>query len=127
VRAFIAQRLVRVLCANCKRPAEHSESYLKQVGFPLESAHTALAAGVCEHCRHTGFEGRAAIYEICLVSQRLQDLIIQGRPASALRAAAMEEGMLPLRLYGWNKVIKGMTTVEEVVRVTTSDLDLLDE
>ncbi|HYY26802.1 MAG TPA: ATPase, T2SS/T4P/T4SS family [Chthoniobacterales bacterium] len=127
VRAFIAQRLVRVLCGNCKRPAEYRESYLKQVGFPLEYASKAKVSGGCEYCRHTGFEGRAAIYEICLVSQRLQDLIIQGRPASVLRAMAMEEGMVPLRIYGWNKVMNGVTTIEEVVRVTASDLELLDE
>lgn len=127
VRAFIAQRLVRVLCSNCKRPVEHAETYLKQIGFPLENASKTMAAVGCEHCRHTGYEGRAAIFEICVVSQRLQDLITQGRPAPALRAAAMEEGMLPLRLYGWSKVINGITTVEEVVRVTASDLEMIDE
>jgi len=127
VRAFIAQRLVRVLCSNCKLPALHAESYLKQIGFPLEHASKALAAAGCEHCRHTGYEGRAAIFEICLVTQRLQDMIMQRRPASALRTIAIEDGMVPLRLYGWNKVISGMTTIEEVVRVTASDLELLDE
>ncbi|MBV8225938.1 MAG: Flp pilus assembly complex ATPase component TadA [Verrucomicrobia bacterium] len=127
VRAFIAQRLVRVLCGNCKGPAEYSDSYLKQVGFPLECASKAKLSSGCEYCRHTGFEGRAAIYEICLVSQRLQDLVIQGRPASVLRATAIEEGMIPLRIYGWNKVMNGITTIEEVVRVTASDLELLDE
>jgi general secretion pathway protein E len=127
VRAFIAQRLVRVLCSNCKQPAKHAASYLKQIGFPLEHASKVLAATGCEHCRHTGYEGRAAIFEICLVSQRLQDMIMQARPASTLRATAMEDGMIPLRLYGWNKVISGSTTIEEVVRVTASDLELLDE
>ena len=77
----------------------------KQIGFPLEHASKAMAAAGCEHCRHTGFEGRAAIFEICLVSPRLQDMITQGRPESVLRAAAIEEGMIPLRLYGWSKVI----------------------
>ncbi|HKM59016.1 MAG TPA: ATPase, T2SS/T4P/T4SS family [Chthoniobacterales bacterium] len=127
VRAFIAQRLVRVLCSNCKQPAKHGESYLKRIGFPLEHASKVLAATGCEHCRQTGYEGRAAIFEICFVSQRLQDMITQGRPASALRVSAMEDGMIPLRLYGWNKVISGTTTIEEVVRVTASDLELLDE
>ncbi|HEY2123173.1 MAG TPA: ATPase, T2SS/T4P/T4SS family [Chthoniobacterales bacterium] len=127
VRAFIAQRLVRVLCTNCKQPAKHAESYLKRIGFPLQHASKVLAAAGCEHCRQTGYEGRAAIFEICLVSQRLQDMITQGRQASALRATAMEDGMIPLRLYGWNKVISGTTTIEEVVRVTASDLELLDE
>jgi general secretion pathway protein E len=127
VRAFIAQRLVRVLCSNCKRPVEHAKTYLKQIGFPLEHASKTMGASGCEHCRYTGYEGRAAIFEICVVSHRLQDLITQGRPASTLRAAAMEEGMLPLRLYGWTKVIAGLTTVEEVVRVTASDLEMIDE
>ena len=92
VRAFIAQRLVRVLCSNCKRPAQHPESYFKQIGFPLEHASKAMAAVGCEHCRHTGFEGRAAIFEICLVSPRLQDLITQGRP-----------GVRPARDGHWRK------------------------
>ncbi len=127
VRAFIAQRLVRVLCTHCKRPAEHVASYLKKIGFPLEHASKAMAATGCEHCRQTGYEGRAAIFEICLVSQRIQDLITQAKPASALRAMAIEEGMIPLRSYGWNKVVSGTTTIEEVVRVTASDLELLDE
>jgi general secretion pathway protein E len=127
VRVFIAQRLVRVLCSNCKRSVEHDETYLRHIGFPLEHASKTKASVGCEHCRHTGYEGRAAIFEFCLVSQRLQDLITQGRPASAMRAAAVEEGMIPLRLYGWTKVIGGFTTVEEVVRVTASDLEMSDE
>ena len=127
VRAFIAQRLVRVLCSKCKRPVEHAESYLKHIGFPLEHASKTMAAVGCEHCRHTGYEGRAAIFEFCLVSQRLQDLITQGRSPSAMRAMALEEGMIPLRIYGWTKVIEGFTTVEEVVRVTASDLEMSDE
>ena len=127
VRAFIAQRLVRVLCSNCKRPAEYKGEYLKQIGFPLGHASKAMTAAGCEYCRHTGYEGRAAIFEMCLVSQRLQDMITQGRPASLLRTTAMEDGMVPLRLYGWSKVISGTTTIEEVVRVTASDLEMLDE
>jgi general secretion pathway protein E len=127
VRAFIAQRLVRVLCSQCKRPAQHPESYLKEIGFPLEHASKAMAAAGCEHCRHTGFEGRAAIFEICMVSPRLQDMITQGRPESILRATAIDEGMIPLRHYGWNKVLAGYTTLEEVVRVTAADLEMADE
>jgi general secretion pathway protein E len=127
VRCFIAQRLVRVLCSHCKTPAEYQKNYLKQIGFPLEHADKIMGANACEHCRQTGYEGRSAIFEICLVSQKLQDLITQRRQASILRAAAMEEGMVPLRLYGWKKVIEGVTTVEEVVRVTAADLELFDE
>jgi general secretion pathway protein E len=126
VRAFIAQRLVRVLCPHCKRPAQHAETYLKQIGFPLEHASEALTAVGCERCRHTGFEGRAAIFEICLLTPQVQDLITQSRPESVLRAAAIGEGMIPLRLSGWCKVIAGLTTIEEVVRVTSAELELWD-
>jgi general secretion pathway protein E len=127
VRAFIAQRLVRVLCDRCKKRAEYSEEYLRKMGFPLESASKILAATGCDLCRATGYQGRAAIYEICLVSPRLQDLITQNRPASVLRTVAIEEGMVPLRQYGWNKVVAGTTTIEEVVRVTAADLEMSDE
>jgi type II secretory ATPase GspE/PulE/Tfp pilus assembly ATPase PilB-like protein len=127
VRAFIAQRLVRVLCSHCKKPAEYPEAYLKQIGFPVDRARDAMMSVGCELCRYTGYEGRAAIYEICLVSQRIQDMITQGKQASLLRAAAIEESMVPLRSYGWRKVIAGVTTIEEVLRVTASDLEMLDE
>jgi general secretion pathway protein E len=127
VRAFIAQRLVRVLCAHCKREAKHLESYLKQIGFPLDHACNVLAAAGCQHCHNTGFQGREALFEICPVSHRLQEMITQGSREAVLYAAAVEEGMTPLRHYGWNKVIAGYTTVEEVVRVTAADLELVDE
>jgi general secretion pathway protein E len=127
VRAFIAQRLVRVLCSHCKRLAQHPESYLKQIGFPLEHTSNAMAAVGCERCRLTGFQGREAIFEICLVSAQLQDMITQGRPESVLRSVAVQDGMIPLRQYGWSKVIGGFTTVEEVVRVTAADLEMVDE
>jgi len=127
VRAFIAQRLVRVLCTHCKRVAKYLDSYLKQIGFPFEHAANALAATGCQHCHHTGFQGRVALFELCLVSPRLQDMITQGATEADLHATAMEEGMIPLRHYGWNKVIDGYTTIEEVVRVTAADLELVDE
>jgi type II secretory ATPase GspE/PulE/Tfp pilus assembly ATPase PilB-like protein len=127
VRAFIAQRLVRVLCNHCKRPGEYSTQYFKKVGFTMDVHHPPYTALGCQSCRNTGFQGRAAIYEICLVSPGIQDLIVQGKPASLLRAAAIEEGMVPLRQYGWTKVYEGVTTIEEVVRVTAADLDMADE
>jgi general secretion pathway protein E/type IV pilus assembly protein PilB len=118
VRAFISQRLVRVLCPHCKRPARHPLPYLKQVGFPLEHAKSVLAAGGCEQCRFTGYQGRVAIFEICIVSTRLQDMIATGHQASALQTVAGQEGMVPLREYGWTKVIAGLTSTEEVTAVT---------
>jgi len=115
------------LCAHCKTPATHPESYLREIGFPLKYANSIYHAASCERCRHTGYGGRTAIYEICLVSNRMADGITQRKPASFLRNIALEEGMVPLRQYGFAKVIGGITTVEEVVRVTSSDLSAQDE
>ncbi|NJK91122.1 MAG: type II/IV secretion system protein [Blastochloris sp.] len=127
VRAFIAQRLVRRLCPHCRVPASHPIAYLKEIGFPLEKAGSIYQAGGCEHCRNTGYTGRTAIYEICMVSNRMSDLITQRKPGTVLRPLALEEGMVPLRTYGFAKVVAGVTTVEEVVRVTASDVEVQDE
>ncbi len=127
VRAFLAQRLVRVLCPSCKKPAEHRRPFLEQIGFPMAYADRIQQAVGCEKCRQTGYEGRAALFEICLVTTAMQDMISQGKSGEALRAKALQEGMVPLRQDGWNRVIAGVTTVEEVVRVTASDLSVLDE
>jgi type II secretory ATPase GspE/PulE/Tfp pilus assembly ATPase PilB-like protein len=62
-----------------------------------------------------------AIVEICLLSSSMQDLVAQNRPATVLRVKAMEEGMIPLRQDGWNRVLAGQTTIEEVLRVTAAD------
>ncbi len=127
VRAFLAQRLVRVLCPHCKRPAAHSLKFLEQIGFPLAQVDKIMQAVGCEQCRQTGYQGRAALFEICLVTPALQDMIVQGKSGEALRAKALQEGMVPLRQDGWNRVIAGTTTVEEVVRVTAANVDVLDE
>jgi general secretion pathway protein E len=127
VRAFLAQRLVRVLCPHCKRPAKPSESFLTQIGFPLQHRDRILETAGCEKCRQTGYQGRAALFEICLVTPAMQDMISQGKSGELLRAKALQEGMVPLRQDGWNRVIAGTTTVEEVVRVTAADVDVLDE
>ena len=121
VRAFLAQRLVRVLCPNCKQPAQHSKAFLEQAGFPMAHATRVMQAKGCEECRTTGYQGRAALFEICTVTPGMEELISQGKPGDILRAKALQEGMVPLRQDGWNRVIAGVTTVEEVVRVTSAD------
>ena len=127
VRAFLAQRLVRVLCPHCKQPAEHTISFLQQIGFPTEHADKVLQARGCEQCRQTGYQGRAALFEICRVTPAMQEQISEGKPGEVLRALAMHEGMVPLRQSGWERVIAGDTTVEEVVRVTASELEVAGE
>ncbi len=127
VRAFLAQRLVRVLCPHCKTPVRYADEDLISVGFPVEFRNNIFKANGCEACRHTGYQGRAAILEICLVSAKIQDLITQRKPASEIYNAAIAEGMVPLRKDGWRKVIRGLTTIEEVVQVTSADAVILDE
>ena len=127
VRAFLAQRLVRVLCPNCKAPAEHSPAFLERAGFPMAFVDRIQQAKGCEQCRHTGYQGRAALLEICLITPAMQEMIAQGKSSEILRAKAMQEGMVPLRQDGWNRVIAGVTTIEEVMRVTAADVNILDE
>jgi general secretion pathway protein E len=128
VRAFLAQRLVRRLCQHCRKPDPHSTDYLRGIGFPGASQGVIYGPNGCESCRHTGYQGRTALYEICLVTPRMQELIQQKIPATTLRQTTIEEGMVPLRLAGWKRVKEGVTSVEEVLRVTAaSDLQVLDE
>jgi type II secretory ATPase GspE/PulE/Tfp pilus assembly ATPase PilB-like protein len=126
VRAFIAQRLVRRLCADCKAPAEMSEAELAAVEFPLADRRKAMKAVGCGKCRNTGYQGRMAIYEICLISDAIQDAICQRQSGTLLKSVALREGMVPLRQYGWQKVAQGETTVEEVLRVTAADVNVRD-
>ena len=130
VRAFIAQRLVRKLCPFCKTPAQpgdYAPGYLRSIGFSAESEGKIMRAVGCENCRQSGYEGRLAIMEICMVTPKLQEMITQRKTAAELRPAAEKEGMRPLRKYGFDKVAAGITTIEEVMRVTTADLSTLDE
>jgi len=121
VRAFIAQRLVRTLCPDCKLPATYSAEYLAQVGFPPDLASRVMKPVGCERCRNTGYQGRTAIFEICILGPKVQEMIVQRKTAGLLRPSAIEEGMIPLRQFGWLKVSEGVTTIEEVMRVTTAD------
>lgn len=127
VRAFIAQRLVRRLCKHCSQPSPRKPEELAGTGFPLEWAEKIRRPVGCEHCRHTGYSGRTALFEICLMSSRLQELIQRRGSGPELRELAIREGMVPLRKDGWQKVADGVTSLEEVLRVTSSELEALDE
>ena len=122
VRAFLAQRLVRRLCEKCRRPVTISDKDKEDLGIPVDLEGTPYEAVGCDHCRGTGFSGRLAIYEIALLTGPMQELIAHGAPASEVKALAIEEGYVPMREYGWRKVMQGETTIEEVISVTSSDL-----
>lgn len=127
VRAFIAQRLVRRLCASCREPDPTSRQFLVENNIPFDPNAVIYGPKGCDRCHRTGYQGRTAIYEICSVTPAMQNLIQHKASASVLRNKAAEEGMVPLRLNGWQRVVEGTTSVEEVLRVTAADVEALDE
>ena len=122
VKSFIAQRLVRTICRECVEKVEYPPDYLEEIAFPLKELGTKFSRGKgCDHCRHTGYQGRAAIYEVCVVTEPLRKLIMQKKDGGELKQCAIAEGMATLRQDGWRRVAQGTTTIEEVVRVTQTD------
>ncbi|PYK42434.1 MAG: secretion system protein E [Verrucomicrobia bacterium] len=122
VKSFIAQRLVRTICPECAEKVEYPGDYLAEIGFPLKELGTKFMRGKgCDQCRQTGYQGRAAIYEVCVVTEPLRKMIMQKRDGGELKQCAIAEGMETLRQDGWRRVAQGSTTIEEVVRVTQTD------
>jgi general secretion pathway protein E len=122
VKSFIAQRLVRTICPECSEKVDYPADYLAEIGFPVKELGTKFLRGKgCEHCRQTGYQGRTAIYEICLVTEPLRKLIMKKKDGGELKQCAISEGMESLRQDGWRRVASGNTTIEEVVRVTQTD------
>ena len=124
VRAFLAQRLVRRLCPHCSQPAPQAQyppHYLESINFPIAQKQHILQPVGCRECRGTGYRGRMALIEVCVVTPEIQELTTDRAAASVLRSKAIEEGMIPMREYGWAKVISGETTIDEVISVTAAD------
>ena len=122
VKSFIAQRLVRTVCPECVEKVDYPADYLAEIGFPVKELGTQFMRGKgCDQCRQTGYQGRAAIYEICVVTEPLRKFIMQKKDGGELKQRAISEGMETLRQDGWRRVATGTTTIEEVVRVTQTD------
>jgi type II secretory ATPase GspE/PulE/Tfp pilus assembly ATPase PilB-like protein len=122
VKSFIAQRLVRTICPDCVEEVDYPRDYLAEISFPVKELGTRFQRGAgCDQCRHTGYQGRAAIYEVCVITEPLRKLIMRRRDGSELKQCAIAEGMETLRQDGWRRVSQGKTTIEEVVRVTQTD------
>ncbi len=120
LEAVVAQRLVRRLCPDCKRPAKPDRLFLETAGFPMAALDTTpIYEGVgCEKCRQTGFRGRTGLYELLQVTETIEPLILQRSSSNAIKQLAVTQGMRTLRDDGWAKVLEGVTTVEEVLRVS---------
>lgn len=122
VRAFLAQRLVRRLCPACKAPRELTARQREEMEIPDYITGQCYDAVGCDRCRGTGFSGRLAIYEVVLLTEEMQDLIVRGEDNRKLLEQAGKDGFVPMREYGWHKCFAGETTLEEVISVTSAEL-----
>jgi len=117
-----AQRLVRRICTNCRVETTYPVEYLEAAQIPPDRARTMkfYKGRGCEECGGSGYRGRQGLYEVMPMSPALRRLIMQGASADELRAQALEEGMLTLRMDGLLKVSRGITTLEEVIKETAA-------
>ena len=117
VNAFIAQRLVRLICKNCKEEIRVKTEKFKVEGLDLPKEIIAYHGKGCKACNNTGYTGRSGIYEIMVVDEELKKLIVQKTSSDVIKRKAIELGMHTLLQDGWNKVLAGVTTIEEIMRV----------
>ena len=120
VNLVCAQRLVRRVCRDCAAPAPASPASLADIGFDEAEASTVtpLKGCGCDACNGTGYRGRIGLYEVLEVTDPLRERILASGDVRALRAAAIEAGMLTLRQSGLRKIARGVTTIDEVTRET---------
>ena len=121
VEGIVAQRLIRKLCIHCKRPKSYQYDFLKQHGFPTEKLNKDIVlyeAVGCDECRGTGYSGRSGIFEILPITDEIRPLIVSNASSSSIKNAAIQQGMKTLREDGWDKVIEGITSIDEILRVT---------
>ncbi len=118
VNAILAQRLVRVICPKCKEPYKPNMRTLKELGVQGDEEVILYRGKGCEACLNTGYRGRTGIFEFLVVDDNLRGLILQTSDAATIKRAAIKSGMRTLREDGIRKVRMGITTIEEVLRVT---------
>jgi type II secretory ATPase GspE/PulE/Tfp pilus assembly ATPase PilB-like protein len=118
VNAILAQRLVRKICPGCREefvPTQETKEFLELQGLPADK--TFKGKG-CDKCRKTGYTGRLGIYELMVMDDAMRDIVTRNPDVNQLRKLARERGLVTLRQDGLDKVLKGMTTVDEILRVT---------
>lgn len=122
LNCIMTQRLVRLICSHCQIQANLSPELLEESGFS-ELPQIALFEGKgCPECLHTGYRGRTGIFELVEITDRIRQAILDRRPSAEIRAVAREEGTTPLRQAALNKLYAGLTTLQEVNRVTFAEM-----
>jgi type II secretion system protein E len=124
--AAVAQRLVRCVCPNCSEEYTPTDEVIRNAGLPAIPAKAQFRRGRgCDACRHTGYRGRVAIYEMLTFSNPIKEMTYNRQPSTEIKRRARQLGMKTLRESGWAQVFRGKTTIEDVLRVT-SDSDVVD-
>jgi type IV pilus assembly protein PilB len=120
LNCVLAQRLVRKLCAVCKRYYQPSDEEITESGLSLDvrKNHEFFMSVGCDACNHTGYRGRTAIHELLDMSDKIREMIVERRPGSEIRREAEKEGLSSLRISALKKVYRGQTTLHEINRVT---------
>jgi type IV pilus assembly protein PilB len=124
VNLVLAQRLARKICADCKRPTEVDHQALIDLGMTEEqlAGKPEIMKGTgCQTCNGSGYKGRVALYEVMRFHDDLKERVLQGASSAELKQAAIARGMSTLRMSGIKKILAGVTTPEEILRVTMSD------
>ena len=122
--AIIAQRLVRKVCPDCKEPVKPSPVELRELGLSKmdEDSGQFFVGKGCERCFQTGYRGRTGVYEMMLIDSEIQNQIYKRESAGAIKRNALDAGLKTLRMDGARKVLDGITTISEVLRVTQADV-----
>jgi len=120
LNCVLAQRLVRVICPHCKRPAKIGRAVLEESGLDLalERTHTFWEGAGCIECGGTGYKGRTAICELLDLSDQIREMILARKPTSEIKKAARDEGMKFLRQCAVERAMAGLTTLREINKVT---------
>ena len=121
VEGIVAQRLVRELCKACRQPVEVDGEFLREHNFPVErlaNEGPIYEAVGCDECRGNGYKGRTGIFEVLQITDEIRPLVIAHASASEIKKKSLEHGMKTLREDGWDKVLAGTTTIDEILRVT---------
>jgi len=121
LEVVVAQRLVRVICKECKEAVPESETKLIREEFGALVPPVLYRGAGCRNCQGTGYRGRQGIFEMMAVSNQVRSMILERAPSHHLRQVAIKEGMISLREDGWRIIRDGRTTVDEVMRNTKDE------